>query len=78
MSSAEVGSSSTRKRASGRVLGNRDALALAAREFVRVALGRLRVEPDLDKGGFDQMAAPGYTRRESAHLEAFFDDLEYR
>jgi hypothetical protein len=64
--------------ASARVPGNGDALALAAGEFVRVALGRLGVEPDLLECGRDQPPAFGRTRCGAVHLEAFFDDLSHR
>jgi len=55
--------------------GDGDALALAAGEFVRVALGRFGVEPDLFECRFDQMPALGDRCRETVHFETFFDDL---
>ena len=48
--------------------GDRDALALAARELVRVALGGLGVEPDLDQRGLDQPPALRAARRQAMHL----------
>jgi|GEM_PF-4211983 len=48
--------------------GDRDALALATRELVRVALGGLGVEPDLDQRGLDQPPALRAARRQAMHL----------
>ncbi len=53
-------------------------MALAAGEFVRVALGRRGVEPDLFECGLDQPPALCLARREAVRLEAFLDDLGHR
>ena len=58
--------------------GDRDALALAARELVRVALGGLGVEPDLDPAR--SRSAAGASRRSSPGdaPQPLFDDLRDR
>jgi len=45
---------------------------------VRIALGRLGVEPDLDEGRFDEPPALVGARREAVHLEPLLDDLRDR
>jgi hypothetical protein len=58
--------------------GDRHALALAAGEFVRVALGRLGVEPDLSERGLDEPSALAGARRKAVHPEPLLDDLRDR
>src|SRR5436190_5637399 len=57
--------------------GDRDALALAAGEFVRVALARRRIEPDLAQCIVDHARALGLAA-DIVDLEAFADDLRHR
>ena len=55
-----------------------DALALAAGEFVRVALGRVGIEPDLEQRLLDERAALGGGAADAMHLEPLLDDLRHR
>src|SRR6185312_5498141 len=57
--------------------GDRDALALAAGEFVRITFARRGIEPDLAQRIVDHpLALLG--RADAVHLEALADDLRHR
>ena len=55
--------------------GNRDALALAAGEFVRVTLSGVRIELHFAERGADEFLALAGALANAVDLEAFLDDL---
>src|SRR4029077_16842803 len=57
---------------------DRDALALTAREFVRIAVSHRRLETDVGERALDQPRLLGLVAGEAVDLDALLDDLADR